>query len=153
NRTIHHSLFPSSVGSVLASLLLCIFTSLLRYFITSLLRCPRHNNQRQPDQKARKHRANQTVRPLRRALELFPNKHAPKCRNHRRALPQAVGNRKTSAPSGDDVERHADSPNDAAENAREVRAQAALEIVAERNRRARKGLLHDEGAQNEIAEE
>src|SRR5882757_1073663 len=128
--------------------------SLPDFFFTSLFPLTLgHNNQRQPEQKACKHRSNVAIRSLRGVAELFPDKHAPDRGNHRCALTQPVGDRKARAPGRDDVERHSDSPDNSAENSRQVGSQAALEIIGERNRGADKRFLHDECAQNEIAEE
>src|SRR5215472_2513996 len=129
---------------------LCFTTSLLPCFV---LRSSRHNNQRQADQKTGKHGANQRVRALGRAAKFLPDEDAPEGGDHRRALAESIGNRKARAARGDDVEGHANAPNQPAQDAGEVRPQTALEIVREGNRRADERLLHDEGAQNEIAQE
>src|SRR6266404_6699513 len=133
-----------------------LLISLLRCFIASLfplLRSPRHNNQRQPNQKARKHRRNITIRSFRRIAEFLPDKHAPERRHHRRSLSQSIRNRKRRPPRRDNVERHSNAPDNPAQNSRQVRAQSAPEVIPERDWRADKRLLHDERAQNKIAQE
>src|SRR5208337_4695514 len=142
NRTITQLPMPASSIPLLHSLPLLPFSRSLR-----------NDNQRQPNQKARKHRRKITVRSLRRSAEFLPDEHAPERRHHRRALPESIGNRKSRATCGDNVEGHAYAQNNSAQNSRQMCPQPALEIISERNRRAHERLLHNESAQNKIANE
>src|SRR5579859_3838532 len=143
NRTIAQLLIPQSL---LRPLLPLPHSSPVLGFLLSL----GHDNERQADQEARKHRGNIIIRSLRRVAELLPDKDAPECRHHRRTLPQPIGNRKSRASGRDDIERHSHSPDNSAQNSRQVCPQSTLEIIAERHGSAHERLLHDESTQNKI---
>src|SRR5215469_6004298 len=114
---------------------------------------PRKYNQAQARQETHKHRAKQLGCSLRCSAELLPDKHAPERRNHGRALPKPIRYGKSRASRSNDAKRHSDAPNDPAQDAGEMRAQTAFEVIAEANRRANERLLHDKGVQTKITEE
>src|SRR6516165_2516783 len=102
-------------------------------------------NQTQARQETHKHRAKQLGCSLGCSAELLPDKHAPERCNHGRALPKPIRYGKSRASRSNDAKRHSDAPNDPAQDAGEVRAQTAFEVITEADWCADERLLHDEG--------
>ena len=121
------------------------------YDILRFLRNSGINNKTQADEKADKHRRNQFICAFGGISEFFPDEHAPKRRNHGGALSETIRNGVSGDAGGDDAKRHAETPNDAAENANEMKLGISLrEIICQANRFAGKRFEHDRGDKNDI---
>src|SRR5580658_962344 len=113
----------------------------------------RQDDQYKPDKETGKHRGDQTRGTSGRGAEFLPDENAPQGGDHGRALAQAVGNGEAGATRGDDVERHANAPDESTQDAGKVRADAASEIIRVGDGRSYERLPHKECVDDEVAEE
>src|SRR5580658_932231 len=81
--------------------------------------------------------------------KFLPDEYAPKCRDHRGTLAESVGNCEAGPPGGDEVQRHARSPDHAAQRAGHVCSEVPGEVVAEADRGADHGSSHREDIPDE----
>src|ERR1700751_375911 len=74
--------------------------------------------------------------PASRTVELFPRQHAPKCRHHGSRLPDGIRNCYPGEAGRDQIEDHAQSPDESAEQAMNVPGRRPAEVSAETDRLA-----------------
>ena len=99
------------------------------------------------------HKRKQPVHLFVGAFELLPDEHAPDCGNHGSALAESIADSRTCLAGSDVTESGTETPDGSAEHAYEVGFGITVEILPVRYRLADEGLLHDNGVDDEVAEE
>src|SRR6202043_3568548 len=77
------------------------------------------------------------------AFKFLPRKDAPKSSNHRRGLPYGIRNCHAGEAGSDQIEDHADAPDESAEQSERMRGHWSFEISGEAYGLTDQRLLHE----------